>query len=95
MRIGEDGIVAMYEETAYFNNCLKIQKNPASFCYSRRTHWVFLTPPGTKTLCIVAPRNGTTCGSGDPTPGLIPSDSFKTVVYKQKIQLIRPWNIIL
>lgn len=35
-----------------------------------------------KLLCIVAPGDGTTRGSGDATPGLILRDSLITAVYK-------------
>jgi hypothetical protein len=35
-----------------------------------------------KVLCIVAPEDGTTRGSGDATPGLILRDSLITAVYE-------------
>jgi hypothetical protein len=41
---------------------------------------IFLTPPGTKILRILAPEGGTTRGSGEATPGLIRRDSLRTAV---------------
>jgi hypothetical protein len=37
----------------------------------------FLTPPGTKTLRILAPEHSTTRGSGEAAPGLTRSDSYE------------------
>lgn len=44
----------------------------------------YLTLPGMKVLCIVAPEDGTTRGSGDATPGLILRDSLTTAVYETR-----------
>jgi hypothetical protein len=37
-----------------------------------------------KVLCIIAPEDGTTRGSGDATPGLILRDSLMTAVYESR-----------